>query len=237
MTSTRNLGRVAGFWYLLLIVVGPLRLIYIPEKLFVLDNAAATVNNIAAHEWLFRVGMVSELVGALMLVFLVLAFYRLFESVDRYLAVLVVILGGVMPAVLYFVNVVTDAGALMVLRDANFLAVFDKAQRDAIVMLLVRLHDHQFTATLLLAGAWLFPLGMLVYKSRFVPRFLAVWLLVGGCGWLIIGFTAYLAPQYRGREFVLFQPAFFGESAFMLWLLVKGARPQPNAMAHNLSAS
>src|SRR5690349_21583841 len=70
MTSTRNLGRVAGFWYLLLIVVGPLRLIYIPEKLFVLDNAAATVNNIAAHEWLFRVGMVSELVGALMLVFL-----------------------------------------------------------------------------------------------------------------------------------------------------------------------
>jgi len=49
MSSARNPGRVAGFWYLLLCVIGPLRLIYIPSKLFVPGNAPATVNNIAAH--------------------------------------------------------------------------------------------------------------------------------------------------------------------------------------------
>ena len=108
-----------------------------PDKLFVSGNAAETVNNIAAHQWLFRVGMVSELVGAVILVYLTLAFYRLFAGVDRNLAVQVVIFGGVMPAVLYFVNVVTDAGALMIVRGADFLSVFDKPQRDALVMLLL----------------------------------------------------------------------------------------------------
>jgi Domain of unknown function (DUF4386) len=128
MSSVHNPGRVAGLWYLLLVLVGPLRLIYIPTKLFVHGDAAATVNNIAAHEWLFRFGIVGDLFGAAVLIFLVLAFYRLFKDVDQYLAMLVVILGGVMPALIYFVNVVSDSGALMIARGADFLSVFDKPQ-------------------------------------------------------------------------------------------------------------
>src|SRR5207253_2869705 len=116
MTWTRNPGRVVGFWYLLLVLGGPLRLIYIPNRLFVHDNAAATAGNIAAHEWLFRFGMLSDLFGAVVLIFLVLAFYRLFKGVDQQLAVLLVIVGGVMPALINFVNVVSDAGALMFAR-------------------------------------------------------------------------------------------------------------------------
>src|SRR5256884_8800015 len=96
MNQARNPGRVVGFWYLLLVLGGPLRLIYIPNKLFVHDNAAATASNIAAHEWLFRFGMLSDLFGAVVLIFLVLAFYRLFKGVDQQLAVLLVIVGGVM---------------------------------------------------------------------------------------------------------------------------------------------
>src|SRR2546425_762660 len=119
MSWTRNPGRVVGFWYLLLVLGGPLRLIYIPNKLFVHDNAAATASNIAAHEWLFRFGMLSDLLGAVVLIFLVLAFYRLFKGVDQQLAVLLVITGGVMPALINFVNVVTDAGALMLAKLIN----------------------------------------------------------------------------------------------------------------------
>ena len=62
MSSTHNPGRVAGFWYLLLIVIGPLRLIYIPGQLFVAGHASATVNGVAAHQWLFRFGIVGDLV-------------------------------------------------------------------------------------------------------------------------------------------------------------------------------
>src|SRR4051794_41077693 len=126
MRLTHNPGRVAGFWYLLLVLIGPLRLIYIPGKLFVHDNPGATVNNIAAHEWLFRFGIAADVAGAVVLIFLTLALYRLFHKVDQYLAILVVILGGIMPSLLYFVNVVSDSGALMIARGAAFLSAFDK---------------------------------------------------------------------------------------------------------------
>jgi hypothetical protein len=227
MNSTHNPGRVAGLWYLLLCVIGPLRLIYIPSKLFVRGNATATVNNIAAHEWLFRFGMVGDLVGAVILIFLVLAFYRLFREVDQYLAVLVMILGGVMPALIYFVNVVSDAGALMIVRGPDFLSVFDKPQRDALVMLLLRLHDQQITAAEILWGLWLLPLAILVYRSRFLPRFLGVWLVINGFAYVIMSFTGVLLPQYQNKVFIISQPALFGELALMLWLVIKGAKPQP----------
>jgi Domain of unknown function (DUF4386) len=236
MSLTHNRGRVAGFWYLLLIVIGPLRLIYIPGKLFVPGNATATVNNIAAHESLFRFGMISELIGAIILILLALAFYQLFEKVSRFLAVLVVILNGVTPAVLYIVNAAIDAGALMVVRGADFMSAFDKPQRDALVILLLRLHGQLITASLILAGAWLFPLAILVYKSRFLPRFLAVWLFIAGCAWVILCFTGFLAPQYQEKEFVTFQPALLGEVALMLWLVIKGAKPPTQVAATALLA-
>jgi hypothetical protein len=225
MTLIRNPGRVAGLWYLLLIVIGPFFLLYIPNKVFVEDNASATVNNLAAHELLFRFGMIAELAGAIILIFLTLAFYRLFAGVDRNLAMLVVILGGVMPAVLYFVGVGCELAALRVVRGANFLSAFDKPQQDALALLFLRLHGAQITASLALAGAWLFPLAALVYRSRFLPRFLGVWVAIGGVAYLALSLTAVLWPQYQDKVFSYSQPAFFGEIALTLWLVIKGARP------------
>jgi len=230
MSWTRNPGRVVGFWYLLLVLGGPLRLIYIPNKLFVHDNAAATAGNIAAHEWLFRFGMLSDLFGAVVLIFLVLAFYRLFKGVDQQLAVLLVIVGGVMPALINFVNVVNDAGALMVARSggaggADFLSAFDKPRRDALVLLFLRLHHAQIVAAEILWGLWLFPMGALVYKSRFLPRFIGVWLIINGVAYIVLSLTGLFFPDYQDKVFAYSQPALFGELAIMLWLVFKGANP------------
>jgi hypothetical protein len=230
MTSTRNPGRLAGLWYLLLVLAGPLRLIYIPSKLFVHGNAAATVNNIASHEWLFRFGIVGELLGAVILICLVMAFYRLFKGVDQNHAILVVIFGGVVPATINIINAATDAVALMVARGADYLSAFDKPQRDALAMLFLRFQDHQIVASELLWGVWLLPLAVLVYRSRFLPRFLGVWLAIGGVAYLILCFTSELLPQYQNKVFAYSQPAFFGEIALTLWLLIKGATP-PAAIA------
>lgn len=224
MNGTRNPGRVAGLWYLVLIILGPLYLVYIPDRIQVQGNAAATVNNIASHEWLFRLGLADELACGVILVFLVLALYRLFRNVDAHLAVLVVILGGVLQAAISFVSVVANAVALRVVTDADVLSAFARPQRDGLVMLLLLVHHYQVTASLLLSGAWLFPLGTLVYRSRFLPRFLGVWLLIGGVGWVLLFLTAVLMPEYQDRVFRLSQPAFFGEIALMLWLLIRGAR-------------
>src|SRR5947209_5758355 len=227
MSSARNPGRVAGYWYLLLVLLGPLRLIYIPNKLFVHGNAAATASNIAAHEWLFRFGMLSDLLGAVVLIFLVLAFYRLFRAVDQQLAVLLVMVGGVMPALINFVNVVSDAGALMLARGggAEFLSVSATPRRDALVMLFLRLHHYQIVAAEILWGLWLFPMGALAYQSRFLPRFIGVWLIINGVAYVVLSFTGLFFPDYQNTVFILSQPALFGELAIMLWLVIKGANP------------
>lgn len=224
MRMLSNKGRVAGLWYLLLILLGPLRLIYIPTKLFVAGNADATVSNIAAHQLLFRGGILTDLIAAVVLVFLTLALYRVFADTSRDLAVLIVIFGGVMPALLYFTGAVADLGALTIIRDAGFLSVFGIPQQHALAMLLLKLHDLQNTAAETLWGVWLIPLGLAVYRSRLLPRFLAFWLVLGGIAYIAMSFTGVLAPQYQGQVFRISQPFTFAEIALTLWLLVKGSR-------------
>ena len=225
MSWTRNPGRVAGLWYLLLVLAGPLRLMYIPAKLFVQGNATATADNIAAHQWLFRFGMMSDLLAAVILIFLVLAFYRLFKEVDQQLAVLLVITGGVMPAVLTLLHVAIDGTALMIAGAPDFLSVFDKPQRDALVLLFLRFNHYEIVAAEILWGLWLFPMGALAYKSGFVPRFIGVWLIINGIAYVVLSFTGVLFPEYQNNVFLYSQPALFAEVAIMLWLLIKGANP------------
>jgi hypothetical protein len=227
MSSTRNPGRVAGFLYLLLVLFAPFRLIYIPTKLFVRGNATVTANNIGAHELLFRLGIVSDLLCGIILIFLILALYRLLNGVDRNLAVLMVILGGVLPATIDFVNVLNDAAALILVRGADFLSVFEKPQRDALAMLFLRAHHQEVLAAEILWGLWLFPLASLVYRSRFLPRFLGVWLIINGFAYLTISLTGLLVPQYEDVVSNYAFPALLGEMAIMLWLLIKGAKSHP----------
>jgi uncharacterized protein DUF4386 len=224
MRMPSNKGRVAGLWYLLLILLGPLRLIYIPTKLFVAGNADATVSNIAAHQQLFRGGILTDLIAAVVLVFLTLAFYRLFADTSRNLGVLIVIFGGVMPALLYFTGAAADLGALTIIRDTGFLSAFGIPQQHALAMLLLKLHDLQNTAAETLWGVWLIPLGWAVYRSRLLPRFLGFWLVLGGIAYIATSFTGVLIPQYQGQVFRISQPFTFAEIALTLWLLVKGSR-------------
>lgn len=226
MSSTNNPGRAAGFIYLILVVIGPFRLMYIPSALFVHGNATATASNIAAHEALFRLGIVSDLICGVIAIFLALALYRLLKGVDQNLAVLMVILGGVMPSAIYFFNVVNDAAAMMLARGADFLSVFDKPQRDALAMLFLRLHDHETFAAEIFWGLWLIPLAVLIYRSGFLPRFLGVWLTINGFAYVALSFTAWLLPQYYAVAFNSAFPALLGEVAFMLWLVIKGANPR-----------
>lgn len=231
MHPTVKNARIAGALYVLLGIVGPVRLIYIPNKLFVSGNATATANNIAAHQMLFRFGILSDLIGATIVIFVTLALYRLLKGVDKELAVLMVILGSLMVTPIYFVNTINDAGALLFARGADFLSVFDKAQRDAFAMLFVRLQHAGVLANEIFWGLWLFPLGLLIYRSRFLPRFLGVWLIAACFAYLALSFTGILVPQYEGTVFKFAQPLMFAELATMFWLLIRGANVKRAAAA------
>jgi hypothetical protein len=231
MTSLSRNARIAGLLYLTL-MTAPLRLIYIPSKLFVTGNASVTANNIATHETLFRLGIVSDLFTATMLIFLTLALYRLFKGVDEGLARLMVILGALMVTPIYFLNTINDAAALFFARGADFLSVFDKPQRDALVMVFLRMHGQGVLANEIFWELWLFPFGLLVYRSRFLPRILGVWLMLNCFAYLATSVTGMLWPLYEKRVANRVFPVMFGELAIMLWLIIMGAKErQPQATA------
>jgi hypothetical protein len=230
MTSLSKDARVAGFLYILASVVGVVRLMYIPNTLFVRGNATATAANIVSHEWLFRLGIVSNLLAAALWVFVPLALYRLLKGVDQMLAVLMVILGSLMQVPLFFVNTVTDAAALLFARGFGYLSVFDKPQRDALARLFLDLHHQLDLANFMFAGLWLFPFGVLVYRSRFLPRFLGVWLILACFAWLAFSLSGFLLPAYADKVFSITQPIAMGEVATMLWLVIVGAKEKPMAV-------
>ncbi len=233
MTSLSKNARVAGLLYILASGVGVVRLIYIPSALIVHGNAAATVNNITAHESLFRLGIVSLLLSSALWLFVTLALYRLLRAVDQGLAVLMVILGGLMQVPLFFVNSVTDAATLLFARGTEFLSIFDKPQREAFAMLFLNLHHQLDLANAIFWGLWLIPFGLLVYRSRFLPRFLAVWLMVGCLPWLALSVSGFLFPGYEDKIFNIGQPLAWGEVATMLWLAIMGAKEQRLAAAES----
>ena len=226
MTLSKN-ARAAGLLYLVGSLFGIVRLIYVPNALFVDGNATATANNIAEHELLFRFGIVSYLLCAALWIFVTLALYRLFKGVNQALAVLMVILGSLMVTPIFFANTVNDAAALLFVRGGGYLSVFDKPQRDAFARLFLDLHHQLDLANEIFWGLWLIPLGLLVYRSGFLPRILGVWLVIASVAYLILSFTGFLFPAYEDQVNNIAQPLLLGELATMLWLLIMGTNEKP----------
>ena len=224
MSFIKNPGRFAGLLYVLTSIVGFFAMGYVPSKLIVHGNAAATANNIAANETLFRLGIAGELIGMTGFIFVAVALYDLLKGVNRRHASLMVTL-IVVSIPIAFLNELNSIAALVLVRGADFLSVFEKPQREALAMLFLNLHHHGFVVAEIFWGLWLFPLALLVYRSRFLPRFLGVWLALAGFAWVILNLTGILLPQYQDKVVTFTQPAFFRELAFMFWLLIKGAKP------------
>ncbi len=235
MPSTKNPGRFAGLLYILTSIPGFFAMMYVPSKLIVHANAAATASNIAAHETLFRLGIAGQLIGQTGFIFVALALYRLLKGVDRWLASLMVTL-VVVQIPIAFLNELNSIAALVLVRGADFLSIFEKPQRDALAMLFLNLHFQGLVVDEIFWGLWLLPLALLVYRSRFLPRFLGVWLAFSGFAWVILSLTGVLSPQYYDKVFTYSQPAALGEVAFMLWLVIKGARPPALDAAASSSA-
>ncbi|WP_263368825.1 DUF4386 domain-containing protein [Edaphobacter bradus] len=225
MRFTKKPGRFAGLLYVLTSIVGFFAMGYVPDKLIVHGDSAATANNITASETLFRLGIAGELVGMAGFIFVALALYDLLKGVNRRQAALMVIL-IVVSIPIAFLNELNSFAALTLVRGTDFLSIFDKPERDALAMLFLNLHGRGFVVAEIFWGLCLFPLALLVYKSRFLPRFLGVWLALAGLAWVILSLTGILLPQYQDKVNTYLQPAFFGEIVFMLWLLIKGAKPQ-----------
>lgn len=224
MSSTHNPGRLAGLLYFVASIPAFFGLVYVPSSLIVQGNAAATANNIAAHETLFRLGIGANLIGQAMFIFVALALYALLKEVNRRHALLMLTL--ILVAIpIAFLNELNSVGALVMAQGGDFLSVFDQPQRDALARLFLILRGSGFDFAGIFWGLWLFPLGMLVYRSRFLPRFLGVLLMIGTFAYLANSLTSLVLPEYRAIVSRWMSPLQLVEVVFMLWLLIKGANP------------
>ena len=222
MHPTVKAARIAGVIYLAMVIVAPFSLIYVPSKLIVRGNALATADNILAHETMFRLSIFGDLIGHVIFICLAVALYRLLSNVNKTWAILMVSFVLVSAAV-GFLNALNNIAAVILFRGGEFLDVIDKTQRDALGMLFVRLHSQGEFISEIFWGVWLFPFGLLVYRSGFLPRLLGVWLIVACFAWIALSITALFFPSHYGAAFTWLQPAFFAEMAIMLWLLIRGA--------------
>ena len=230
MHPLKKAGRIAGAMYLSMIFVAPFSMLYVPGKLIVRGNAAATAENILAHETMFRLSIFGDLIGHVIFICLGIALYRLLSGVSRTWAALMVALVLVSAAV-GFVLTFDNIGALLFFRGDDFLAVFDKAQRDALGMFFIRWHSNGIFADELFWGFWLFPFGLLVFRSGFLTRCIGVWLMINCFGYVALSVIAQFFTAYYDAAFRYSQPVLFGELAIMLYLLIRGAKVQPAVAA------
>ncbi len=233
MNSTKKQARVAGILYLLACSTAPFSLIYVPRVLVVPGDATATANHVRASETLLRMGIASELIISIVLIFAVLAFYRLFKGVSEKLALAMLIL-ILVSIPISLLNVLNEIAALVFVSGAGFLSVFDQRQLDALVLLFLRLHSHGLFLAGIFWGLWLFPFGILIMRSGFIPRVVGTCVILAGVPYVVSAFTTLVLPQYAylSRFLTVLE---FGELA-LLWLVIWGAKDQPLGEPEKASA-
>lgn len=221
--STDRTARVAGLLYVLVVLTGMFVLLYAPGRLFVPGDATATADRILNHQSLYRSWTAMELVSEFLFIAVVLVLHRLLKQVNSVHAGLMVLL-VLLSAPLALLSVSYHVATLALLRGGEFLKVFDKPARDALALLLLNLDNLGAPVVEVFWGLWLIPLGLLVFRSRFLPRLLGAWLLLNGLAYVGLSLMGLLAPQVAEASTKLATPLLLGEPAFALWLLVAGAR-------------
>src|SRR5262245_27528155 len=224
MNQTKKQARVAGVLYLLGSIPGPFGLIYVPNKLILLNDATTTANNIRASESLLRWGIACELFTSIMFIFVVVALYRLFKAVNETyaLAMAILILVSIPISLL---SVVNEVVALMVLGGADWLSVFDPGQLNALAYILMRLNSRSLLVAEIFSGLWLVPFGILIIRARFIPIALGYLLFVAALGYVASSLTFLLLPGYGPVVDTVASKLTFFELPIILWLLIWGARP------------
>ncbi|MGH6889873.1 MAG: DUF4386 domain-containing protein [Rhizomicrobium sp.] len=229
MDPTRKTARWAGLLYFLTIPLGMTGLIYVPSKLFVPGDSAATAGNIRSFTALLRLGIASELLAQIFLIYSVLLLFRLFRPVSETLARQLVVLGALVSAPILFVNVINEFAALILAGGGGTLTVFDQPQRDALAYLFMQLHGRGYVVAEIFWGLWLFPFGLLVIRSGFIPRLLGVALIIAGVGYVAESASVILLPNLDDAVNAIARLLELGELPIIFWLMVWGARARRQA--------
>jgi len=225
MNTNNKTARMAGLLYLIYIVITIVADVFGRSPLIVYGDAATTARNIMASEWQFRIGITGDLVSAVFFLLAAWALYVLLKSVNKNLALLFLLLnlGGV---AVYSINLLNQFAAVLLLSGADYLQVFQADQLQALAMFFLNLHHNGYWIAQIFFGAWLFPLGYLVYKSGFLPRILGIVMMIHFVGWTMTTLQFFLFPGFGVITYLTYPLGFISEFGLTLWLLIMGVKEQ-----------
>jgi len=228
MNSNKKIARILGLLYLVIAVVAPFGMLYIPSNLVVPGDAATTANNIMASESLFRIGLVSDSVVFLVEIVLVVLLYVLFRPINKTLS-LVAAFSRLAMTVVQGVNLLNHLFPLLLLGGADYLTVFEPDQLYAFVLLFLNAHEYVAYIWGAFFGLHCLFLGYLLFKSGYFPRVLGIvlgiLLVFGSLGYLIDSFGNFLFSNFNATVSMVFLiPGTIGELILTFWLLLKGIK-------------
>lgn len=205
-------AKLAGILYLSLVPLGVFGIIYVPSSLIVLDDIATTISNVIENETLFRWSIISALVVQLINIILVVVLFKIFRPIHKTMASLMVIF-SLLAVPIAFLNEINNLAVLHLLDQSN--------ESQQLISVFLNLHHQGIIIAQVFWGLWLFPLGYLVYKSDYMPKFIGILLMIGCVGYVVDSFTLILLPQFN---ITFSEFTFLGEVIFPLWLLIKGIK-------------
>ena len=223
MDSNKSQARRAGLLYVLASSLAPFAYLYVPGVLLVEGDALATADRVRASENLLRAAIFAELYGVTLLIFAALALYQLFKNVDQKTSILMAVMMLVSVPISYS-NVLNNIAPLILLKNPAIAAALDPGQVAAQVTFFLRLHNYGLVVNQIFWGLWLFPLGVLVMRSGFIPRWQAFPLFFAGAGYVINSLGTLLLPPSLQWITQYGQVLGVGEGIFSFYLLIWGVR-------------
>ena len=224
MNSRKKTARIAGVLYLLIAITGGFGIMYVSSSIIVPEDATSTAENIIKSDFTYRLSIFSNLISQALTIFLALTLSQLFKVVNQKLVKYLVTF--VLVAVpISFINVLNLIAAQMLIGGADFLSAFDANQLNSLAMVFLNLYEQGISVVGIFWGLWLFPFGMLIIKSKFIPKIIGVFLIIGCFAYLIDSFISLLFPEFKvAISPIMMIPLAIGEFSTILWLLIKGAK-------------
>ncbi|MBK9739377.1 MAG: DUF4386 domain-containing protein [Actinobacteria bacterium] len=193
-----------------------------------LSSADSLYESITTNTAMFRLGLVSSLLSAFLFLLAAWGLYVLLRPVNRHLALLFLLLNAVGVAI-QCASMLPLISVMLQGDQASHLQAYSAEQLTGLAYLSIGVYKTVFVTAQLFYSAWLFPLGYLVYKSGFLPRFLGVLLILDGIANLFWFLRALLLPDYPALNYPGWAISFIAEVGLALWLLIKGAKARPGA--------
>jgi hypothetical protein len=218
-TSPQLYARIAGLFYLFIIIAGAFAETLVRQKLVVYGDTAATANNIIHSEFLWKIGITADLIMQVCDLPVMVLLYYLLRPVSKKLALLNLSFNLIQTAVLV-ANKLNLLAALFFLGDADYLKSFSSDQLHTLSYLSIKLHDFGFGIGLIFFGFVCLIEGYLIYKSGYFPKVFGVLMAIAGLCYLVNTFALILFPQLS--SIVLLLPCLIAELALSLWLIFKG---------------